>query len=52
EELDNKFDKIIEQKHEDLVNGNAENLMLKACEGPENQNLTNIELRVYLKALR
>jgi len=52
EELDNKFDKIIEQKREDLVNGNTESnrkdlldLMLKACEDPENQNLTNTELR-------
>ncbi|CAG8623919.1 19722_t:CDS:2 [Gigaspora margarita] len=59
EELDNKFDKIIEQKREDLVNGNTESnqkdlldLMLKACEDPENQNLTNTELRVYLKALK
>ncbi|KAF0428028.1 cytochrome P450 [Gigaspora margarita] len=47
-----KFDKIIEPKLEDLVNGNTESnrkdlldLMLKACEDPENQNLTNTELR-------
>ncbi|CAG8603424.1 21442_t:CDS:10, partial [Gigaspora rosea] len=52
EELDNKFNKIIEQKREALVNGNTENnrkdlldLMLKACEDPENQNLSNTELR-------
>ena len=56
--MDNKFDKIIEQKREDLVNGNTESdrkdllLNAEACEDPEYQNLTNIELRVYLKALR
>ncbi|CAG8476924.1 10052_t:CDS:10, partial [Scutellospora calospora] len=51
DKLDNIFDKIVEKKRETLANG-TENiqgdlleLMLKACENPENQRLTNIELR-------
>ncbi|CAG8568274.1 2178_t:CDS:10 [Cetraspora pellucida] len=51
EELDNILDEIVEKKREALANENTPKrgdlleLMLKACEDPENQKLTNVEFR-------
>ncbi|CAG8599942.1 13173_t:CDS:2, partial [Racocetra fulgida] len=51
DKLDNLFDEIVEKKREALTNENTKKqgdlleLMLKACEDPENPKLTNIEFR-------
>ncbi|CAG8833474.1 22115_t:CDS:2, partial [Racocetra persica] len=51
EKLDNLFDEIVEKKRKALTNENTQKqgdlleLMLKACEDPENPKLTDIEFR-------
>ncbi|RIB13037.1 cytochrome P450 [Gigaspora rosea] len=52
DKLDNLFDEIIKNKHKLIAagksNGDLLELMIKACEDPNNANLTDVELRYNL----